>query len=117
MHERLGLRKTIPLRRKLRRDPTPAEKLFWAQVANRQFLGLKFIKQHGIGNYIVDFCCRALMLVVEIDGDTHGTDEGKVKDKIRSNYLESLGYKIIRYNNDDVLNNIDGVFEDLKSKF
>jgi very-short-patch-repair endonuclease len=52
------------------------------------------------------------MLIVEIDGDTHGTDEGIIKDSVRTKYLESLGYKIIRYNNNDVMNNLDGVFED-----
>ncbi len=115
-HPKLGLRKTIPLRRKLRRDLTPAEKLFWSYVANKQFLGLKFIKQHGIGSYIVDFCCRSKMVIVEIDGDSHFIDSNLEADHKRTQYLESLGYKVIRYNNDEVLNNIDGVFEDLKTK-
>ena len=52
-----GFRKTINFRRELRRNPTPAEKLFWSNVANRQFNNLKFRKQHGIGPYIVDFYC------------------------------------------------------------
>lgn len=116
MHHKLGLRRTIPLRRKLRRDPTPAEKLFWSQIANRQFLGFKFVKQHGIGKYIVDFCCRSLMLVIEIDGDSHFIGDNIKADLERTKYLKSLGYNIIRYNNDDVLSNIDGVFEDLKRK-
>jgi very-short-patch-repair endonuclease len=114
MYEKLGFTKTIPLRRKLRRDPTPAEKLFWSKVANRTFYGLKFVKQHGIGNYIVDFCCRSLNLIIEIDGDSHFTPEGLKSDQVRTKHLESFGYKIIRYNNLEVLNNIDGVFEDLK---
>jgi len=114
MYENLGYRKTVPLRRELRRDPTAPEKLFWSKVAKFQFFGLKFVKQHGIGKYIVDFCCRSLKLVIEIDGDTHFTPEGLEYDRIRNNYLESLGYKIIRYNNNDVMKNIDGVFDDLK---
>ena len=114
-HPKLGLRSTISFRRKLRKDPTPAEKIFWSHVANRQFKGLKFVKQHGIGSYIVDFCCRSLMLVIEIDGDSHATF-AEAADKIRTKYLESLGYTVIRYNNDDVLNNIDGVFQDLEIK-
>jgi len=116
MEKQFGFRKTIPIRRQFRKDPTQAEKLFWAQVSNRKFLGLKFIRQHGIGPYIVDFCCRALNLIIEIDGDSHFTKAGIASDLNRTEYLETLGYKIIRYNNDDVLNNIDGVFEDLKIK-
>ena len=104
-----GFRKTIKLRRKSRRNPTPAEKKFWAIVANGQFHNLKFRKQHGIGNYIVDFCYPAEKLIIEIDGDIHATG-------IRTKYLKSLGYKIIRYNNSDVLNNTDGVFQDLSKK-
>ena len=116
MYKQLGFRKTIPTRRHFRKDPTPAEKLFWQQVANRKFLGLKFVRQHGIGPYIVDFCCRSQNLIIEIDGDSHFTKAGIISDAARTQYLETLGYKIIRYNNDDLLNNIDGVFYDLKSK-
>jgi very-short-patch-repair endonuclease len=116
MHERFGFKTTVQLRRKLRKDPTPAEKLFWSKVANRQFLGLKFIKQHGIKNFIVDFCCRSLSLIVEIDGDDHFTDEGTKADIVRTKVLESLGFKVIRYNNLEVMDNIDGVFEDLKAR-
>jgi very-short-patch-repair endonuclease len=76
MYEKLGYTKTIPLRRKLRKDPTPAEQLFWSKIANRAFLGLKFVRQRGVGSYIVDFCCRSLNLIVEIDGDSHFTQEG-----------------------------------------
>ena len=110
-----GFRKTITLRRKLRKDLTPAEKLFWAKVSNRQFLGLKFRRQHAVGNYIVDFYCPKYRLIIEIDGDTHALSVEK--DRQRTKYLESLEYKVVRYNNRDVLNNIEGVFKDLIDKF
>jgi very-short-patch-repair endonuclease len=74
---------------------------------------LKFRKQHAIGKYIVDFYCAEYNLIVEIDGDSHATDLGKQNDDVRTKYLESLGYKIVRYNNLDVIHNIDGVFQDL----
>jgi very-short-patch-repair endonuclease len=109
----LGLKRTIPLRRTLRRNQTPAEKIFWSKISNKQFHGLKFVKQHGIGKYIVDFCCRSKKMIIEIDGDSHATTDGIKSDIERSEYLKTLGYRIIRYNNRDVLNNIDGVFEDL----
>jgi very-short-patch-repair endonuclease len=116
MYKQLGFKKTIPTRRQFRKDPTPPEKLFWDQISNKKFLRLKFVRQHGIGPYIVDFCCRSLGLIIEIDGDSHFTKTGVVSDKERTEYLEALGYIICRYNNNDVLNNIDGVFLDLKAK-
>ncbi len=104
------------MRRELRRNTTEAEKLFWSKVARRQFYNLKFRKQHGIGNYIVDFYCPEKKFIIEIDGDTHADKEVIKEDEVRSKYLVSLGYKIIRYNNSDIMNNIEGVFEDLRLK-
>ncbi len=95
---------------------TSAEKLFWSKVANRQFKNLKFRKQHGIGQYIVDFYCPEQKLIIEIDGDSHFSEIAKKEDEKRTQYLESFGYKVIRYNNLEVLNNINGVFEDLLRK-
>lgn len=108
-----GSSKTVPLRRKLRQDMTSAEKLFWAKVASRQLHNLKFRRQHAIGNYIVDFYCPERKLVIEIDGDTHAEELTMQDDRVREDYLKSLGYKIIRYQNQDILNNLEGVFEDL----
>lgn len=105
-----GFRKTIPLRRKLRHDTTRAEQIFWAQVARRQYLGLKFRRQHGIGKYVVDFYCAELKLVIEIDGDTHADSRSDFK---RTAYLESLGYHVVRYQNRDIIHNVEGVFENL----
>ena len=111
-----GFRKTIPLRRALRKNTTVAEQIFWAKAADREFLNLKFRKQHAIGNYIVDFYCPELKLIVEIDGDTHAFNESIMPDIERTLYLQSFGYRVIRYNNRDVLDNIDGVFQDLQEK-
>ncbi len=111
-----GFRKTIRLRRDLRHNPTAAELAFWSHIANKRFINFKFRKQHGIGPYIVDFYCAQKKVIIEIDGDTHATDKGPERDKNRTAYLESLGYKVIRYNNRDVLNNASGVFEDLAQK-
>lgn len=108
-----GFRRTIPSRRKLRRYATPAEKLFWAHVTDRQFLNLKFRRQHGVGKYIIDFYCPEKKLAIEIDSDTHA---GLEQDATRTAYLESLGYHVIRYHNRDIMQNVDGVFEDLIQK-
>lgn len=95
---------------------TPAEKLFWSKVSNRQFYNLKFRRQHGIGPYIADFYCSEKRLIVEIDGDSHFNEMNIAKDRVRTKYLESFGYNVIRYNNLDVIKNIQGVFEDLSKK-
>lgn len=87
--------------------------MFWAKVARRAFYNLKFRRQRGIGNYIVDFYCPAYNLAIEIDGDSHAEELNIIYDNQRTQYLESLGYKVLRYNNADLVNNIDGVFEDL----
>jgi len=92
---------------------TPAEKLFWSKAANKQFSNIKFRKQHGIGNYVVDFYCAEKKLIIEIDGDSHADSR---TDPVRSKYFENLGCKIARYNNRDVLYNTDGVFEDLLTR-
>jgi very-short-patch-repair endonuclease len=109
-----GFRRTIPLRRNLRHSLTPPERLFWSRVACRNFFGLKFRKQHGLGNYIVDFYCAERGLVVEIDGDSHA--ESMNYDAERTAYIAGFGYTIIRYGNRDILYNLDGVMEDLAKK-
>jgi very-short-patch-repair endonuclease len=114
--DKSGFRRTIPLRRKLRHNLTSAEKVFWRQIANKGFKNLKFRKQHGIGNYIVDFYCSEKKLIIKIDGDTHAGTLASLEDSRRTDYLVALGYKVLRYNNRDVLNNIEGVFEDLDVK-
>ena len=111
-----GFRKTIIYRRELRHNTTPAEKLFWSKVANRAFQNLKFRKQHGIGPYVVDFYCAEKKLIVEIDGDSHATDRDIENDQERTKYLVGLSYEIVRYQNRDVINNVEGVFEDLARK-
>ena len=98
------------MRRKLRQDVTPAEKLFWSKVARRQFYDLKFRKQHGIGKYIVDFYCPEKKLVIEIDGDSHFSKRDILKDQERDEFIISFGYRVVRYLNSEVLNNIDGIF-------
>ncbi len=100
-------------RRQLRSQMTKAETALWYRIRNNQ-LGYKFRRQHGIGNYIVDFYCPELKLIVEIDGDVHFYEKNILADKEREKYFKSLGLKIMRYTNLDVIRNIDNVLEDLK---
>ena len=91
--------------RELRKDATPAEKLFWNKVLKDKRLAyLKFTRQKPVGNFIADFYCAQLMLAIEIDGDIHLTQ--KTRDKEREKILkEKLGIKVIRYKNKEILDN------------
>jgi len=96
------------LRKRLRKEPIGCEKKLWNKLRNKQS-GYKFRRQYGIDKYIVDFYCPQLKLVIEIDGATHRADEEERGDKIRQKYLESLGLKVKRYYNVDVINNFEEV--------
>lgn len=100
--------------RELRQNQTPYERIFWTKIlALKQFEMLKWTRQKPIDNFIIDFFCSKLMLGVEIDDNTH--DDRIKYDKNRSKILEKqYGIQIIRYTNDDIKNNIEGVYEDLK---
>lgn len=88
--------KLKPLARKLRNESTLSEILLWKEIQNRKMLGYRFTRQKPIGNYIVDFYCSELKLVLEIDGDTH-TEETYEKDMKRQEWLESIGLAVIRF--------------------
>ena len=90
----------------LRKEPTPAESKLWSRIRNDQ-LGVTFRRQHAVGNYIPDFCSPKAKLIIELDGSQHL--EQREYDNKRTKHLESLGYKVIRFWNNDVTNNIDGV--------
>ena len=90
----------------LRKEPTPAESKLWPRIRNDQ-LGVTFRRQHAIGNYIPDFCSPKAKLIIELDGSQHLEQEEY--DKERTKYLEADGYKVIRFWNNDVTNNIEGV--------
>jgi very-short-patch-repair endonuclease len=90
----------------LRKELTPAERKLWSQIRNDQ-LGVNFRRQHAVGNYIPDFCSPQAKLVIELDGSQHLEQEEY--DTERTKYLEAQGYKVIRFWNNDVMNNIEGV--------
>ncbi|MCD6398921.1 MAG: endonuclease domain-containing protein [Candidatus Aenigmarchaeota archaeon] len=98
--------------KELRKAGNLSEVLFWNQVKRKQFLSLDFHRQKIIGNYIVDFYCPKLNLIIEIDGDSHNN---KVEyDKERDNYLKSVGLIILHFTDIDVKRNLNGVMEYLK---
>ncbi len=96
------------LARNLRNRSTLAEVLFWNQVKRKQFRGYQFLRQKPIGEFIVDFYCPPLKLIVEIDGDTHFGNERN--DAKRQSYLESLGLTVARFTDEEVKKDITTVF-------
>lgn len=104
--ERLPL---IEFARKLRQDATDPEALLWACLRNRRMNKRKFRRQHPLGPYVLDFYCADLKLAIELDGGQHNTPEGKQHDKAREAFLRSQGIETLRFTNDDMMQNTDGV--------
>ena len=98
--------------KELRKQSTDAERLLWSRLRNRRLLGLKFKRQSLIGIYIVDFVCRERNLIIEIDGGHH--QEQQASDEIRTAFLISCGFRVIRYWNNEVLEDIDSVLESIR---
>jgi very-short-patch-repair endonuclease len=86
-------------RSSLRNNSTSAEVALWLMLKSKKLEGMKFRRQYSIGNYIVDFCCPSEKLIVELDGEPHGEYHRIHKDENRDNYLESLGFKVLRFEN------------------
>jgi very-short-patch-repair endonuclease len=97
--------------RSLRKSSTPAEHKLWMRLRNRQLDGVKFRRQQPIGQYVVDFFCLEARLVIELDGGWHGEDLKRVEDEQRTAYLESQGYLVMRFWNNEVTEDNRGVLE------
>ncbi len=107
--------------RELRKKQTIAEQILWDRIRKKKFLGYKFNRQYPIIYYwqnierffIADFYCHELQLIIEVDGGIH--EQQKEYDKIRQQLLELMMYKIIRFNNEEVMNEVEGVAEKIKT--
>lgn len=103
-------------RRELRRNQTEAENAFWAHVRNRQFRGLRFFRQYSVGPYVLDFYCPKMNIAVELDGGQHAWDESRKYDTLRAEYLKAHEIEVMRFWNNDVLQNIKGVLARIEEK-
>ena len=101
----------VPIARKLRRNQTDAERTLWFRLRDRRLNGLKFRRQMPIDSYVVDFCCEASRLIIELDGGQHTARSEE--DAKRTAALEAQGYLVLRFWNNDVLENINGVVESI----
>lgn len=95
--------------RKLRSTLTDAEQLLWRHLRQKQMAGIKFRRQHPVGPYVIDFACLSAKLAIEIDGGQHA--EMKSKDTRRDAFLIQKGFRVLRFWNNEVLGNIEGVME------
>lgn len=100
--------------RTLRTHQTDAERMMWFALRDRRFLNLKFRRQHPIPPYILDFYCPVLKLAIELDGGQHNTDAGIIHDRHREAILRQHCIQIVRFWNNDVLQNMEGVLTGLK---
>ncbi|MBN1169166.1 endonuclease domain-containing protein [Candidatus Woesebacteria bacterium] len=100
-------------RRDLRRNQTKAECKLWHHLRNRRLKGNRFTRQYSVGKYILDFYCPKKKLAIEIDGGQHNKTIKRKQDKIRTNYLNALEIKVIRYWNNQVLDKTNEVLEDI----
>jgi very-short-patch-repair endonuclease len=97
--------------RLLRRKQTNAEKKLWRNLRSKQFEALKFRRQQPMGTYIVDFVSFEKKLVIELDGGQHNEKEAMEKDNERTMWLEDKGYRVLRFWNNEVMANIEGILE------
>jgi very-short-patch-repair endonuclease len=98
---------TVDRARRLRRDATPAEKKLWSALRGSNIGGFKFRRQQRLGPFVADFACQSARLVIEVDGDSHAAQIDY--DARRTQFLAKEGYRVLRFTNSDVMNNLKGV--------
>ncbi len=103
--------------RENRKEMTLAESVLWEALRKGSLNGHKFLRQHVIGDFIVDFLCRDDGLILEVDGGYHSEPQQEVSDAERDEWLEQQGYTVMRFSNDEVLNNINNVLMTIEKFF
>ena len=106
-------RKTTRIARRLRVNQTDAETVLWNRIRNRQVDGHKFVRQEPIGGYVCDFVCRERFLIIEVDGGQHSESAADV---VRDRRLAEGGYRVLRFWNNDVLGNLEGVLTTIQTE-
>jgi very-short-patch-repair endonuclease len=108
----VGVKGLTGVARRLRKTSTDTERQLWRHIRDRQLEGFKFRRQQPVGRYVVDFVSLEERVIIEVDGGQHALDPG---DKIRDEWLRSEGYKVLRFWNNQVLNNMEGVLETIRN--
>ncbi|KAF0210156.1 MAG: hypothetical protein FD139_2696 [Methylocystaceae bacterium] len=97
--------------RELRREATPAERRLWTQLRQLEIENVHFRRQAPIGPYFADFACHRTRIVVELDGEQHGFDAEALRDEMRTRFLETSGYRVLRFWNYEILRNLESVVD------
>jgi len=105
---------TIILAKRLRTAQTPWEAKLWYRLRGNRLLNLKFKRQVPIGKYIVDFCCNERKLVIELDGSQHIDTEHRIRDMERDKFLSQNGYSVLRFYNNEIDTNLEGILEKIR---
>jgi very-short-patch-repair endonuclease len=100
-------------RRELRSSLTSAEATLWKQLQRRQLFGWKFRRQHSVGRFVLDFYCPDARLAVELDGSPHDSEAGQRRDVERDEFLVTHGIRVVRFENRDVITNLEGVLAEI----
>jgi len=93
----------------LRNAMPRAEVVLWIKLKEQKLNGYKFRRQHGVGNYVVDFYCSHVKLAIEVDGESHFISSGPKRDETRTQFLQKQGIRVLRIMNNDIYSNINGV--------
>ena len=104
------------IRQELRASQTKVERILWRYLRRNQMCGIRFFRQYSIGPYIIDFYCPKLRLAVELDGSQHAEEEQRIYDKERTRYMRNCKIKVIRFWNEEVTNNTEGVVQVISKK-
>ncbi len=105
---------TLTRAKHLRQTSTSAEETLWSHLRDRRFLGLKFRRQAPVGPYVVDFLCHEMRLVLEVDGSIHLEPHLISHDQNRDANLQALGYRVLRYSNEQLQDDLDSILETLR---
>ncbi len=108
----MGVKSLIDIARRLRKNSTDTERYLWRYLRNRQVEGFKFRRQQQLGKYIVDFVNLENKVVIEVDGGQHADNSS---DKIRDEWFSAEGYKVLRFWDNEVFNNLEGVLESIRA--
>ena len=107
-------RELINLAKEFRKTQTEAEKILWKALWNHGFANLKFRRQHPVKWFIADFYCHDFKLVLEVDGGIHNSEIQSEHDENRTSALEELGIRVIRFSNEEILNNLESVLQKIQ---
>jgi very-short-patch-repair endonuclease len=114
--EIFNLESTKSTRQMLRNNMAQPEVILWSKLKGKQLDGFKFRRQYGIENFVIDFYCPQVKLAIEIDGDSHFSENSQEKDKWRQKIIEKYGINFLRFTNIEINENLTGVLDEIRKR-